>query len=335
MRDFMRTPLLALLGVCFIATGLLAQSGLDDLSDTHRAMAEQLGETAVEWWNPRLNKYRRAIDQVLSEEDRAALDQMRIRFAILIEKVGPKIGSEFTDEDNGREVNLEVEDDNGDAGMELMEIWMQTVEIAIRYKEDLAPLQKKVFTDVVGFSGELAMTMESWSEKNRAALSADEKGASFLSNREEITMTLKKVEGMEEEFSSIYGFIVEPLVMLFNGGDLRDMFPGVVGESATAGADNLFDLLPASGVLMQNYPNPADQMTTIPLNLKRSGNASLRVYSESGDLVKSLDLGTLPAGEGKVELETADLANGTYLYQVVLDGSDGEELYAKVMQVVR
>lgn len=334
MRDYMRTTLLTLVGICFLATGAFAQGDLDDLSETHRAMAVQLGETAVEWWNPRLNKYRRSIDAALSAEDRTALNQMRVRFAILLERVGPKITSEFGAEED-RDVNLEVNDDNGDEAFEVMEIWMQTVEIAIRNKEGLAPLQRKVFTDVVGFSGELATTMDVWSEKNGAALSADEKGASFLSNREEIAMTLKKVEGMEDEFASIYGFIVEPLIMLFNGGDLRDMFPGVMSQSATTGTESLVDLLPASNVLMQNYPNPANQSTTIPVNLKIAGTASLRVYSENGSLAKTVDLGTLPAGEGKVELKTVDLENGTYLYQLVLDRGEGEELYAKVMQVVR
>ena len=332
MNNIFRTPLLLILGLLFLAGSAQAQGELDDLSDTHRAMAEEMGEVAAEWWNPRLNTYKRMIDRVLSDEDREKLDQMRVRFAILVEGAGAKLTGDLDDETNDE---LDLKDENGESAFEVMEIWMQTVEIAMRYEGQLTDLQPKVFGDIISFSDELVSVVDSWAEENRTELATTEEGASFLENRTEVTATLRGVSEMKDDFSSVYGFIVEPLIMLFNGGDLRDMFPGVSGGNATAGTEGFVDLLAASSVMMQNYPNPADQRTTVPVNLKDEAAASMRIYNDQGSLVKTLDLGTLSAGEGSVEIETGDLESGTYLYQLVLQGSDGEELHSKVMQVVR
>ncbi len=333
MKEMMRSTTMTLLGVLFLGSVALAQekSPLDDLAPAHKEMVEEIGSTAVTWWNPRLNKYKRTIDQVLSGEDLETLNRMRVRFAILLERVGPKIGKEFSTDEN----DAEVEVDDGVMVFELMEIWTGTLEIAIRYEEELESLNGKVFADVVGFADEMAVAVETYSEEHRAELEADEKGGEFMASREEVTSTLRSVEGMEEEFSTVYGFVVEPLIMLFNGGDLRDMFPGVMGESSSVGAGGLIDLLPASNVMMQNYPNPANESTTIPLDLERSANASIRVFNAEGRLMKTEELGTLPSGAQEVELVTEDLEEGSYLYQLVLASPAGDEIFAKVMQVVR
>ena len=193
-REMFRTTLMTLLGLLFLGSVAVAQekSPLDDLAPAHKKMVDEIGSTAVTWWNPRLNKYKRSIDQVLSAEDLETLNRMRVRFAILLETVGPKIGEEFSMDENDTEVDLEVEADNGAMVFELMEIWTGTLELAIRYEEQLKPLNGKVFNDVVGFADEIAVAVETYSEEHRAELEADEKGGEFMASREEVTANAQK-----------------------------------------------------------------------------------------------------------------------------------------------
>ena len=56
-------------------------------------------------------------------------------------------------------------------------------------------------------------------------------------------------------------------------------------------------IIPTHSRLLQNYPNPFNPETWIPYQLKESANATIRIYSVSGRLVKSLSLGRKEAGE--------------------------------------
>ena len=48
--------------------------------------------------------------------------------------------------------------------------------------------------------------------------------------------------------------------------------------------------------LLQNYPNPFNPETWIPFELAESQPTQIAIYSADGDLVRSLNLGELPAG---------------------------------------
>jgi hypothetical protein len=73
--------------------------------------------------------------------------------------------------------------------------------------------------------------------------------------------------------------------------------------------------------LSQNAPNPFSTMTTIPYNLQRSGDVSLRIYDETGREVKNLvdrhmDPGTYTYGFHADEAMPA----GAYWYILRVDG---------------
>ncbi|HGE71627.1 TPA: T9SS type A sorting domain-containing protein [Candidatus Poribacteria bacterium] len=48
--------------------------------------------------------------------------------------------------------------------------------------------------------------------------------------------------------------------------------------------------------LYQNYPNPFNPETWIPFELKQEENVIIRIYRANGEIVRTLDLGTKPAG---------------------------------------
>lgn len=54
----------------------------DDQADIERILAEELATWVVEFWDTRINEYRRTIDRNLPASDRSALDRLRVRWAI-------------------------------------------------------------------------------------------------------------------------------------------------------------------------------------------------------------------------------------------------------------
>jgi len=48
--------------------------------------------------------------------------------------------------------------------------------------------------------------------------------------------------------------------------------------------------------LFQNYPNPFNPETWIPYQLAEDANVVIKIYSDTGQLIRTLDLGVKPAG---------------------------------------
>jgi hypothetical protein len=58
----------------------------------------------------------------------------------------------------------------------------------------------------------------------------------------------------------------------------------------------LGDIIPAKPALLQNYPNPFNPETWIPYQLAEYADVAIRIYSVSGRLVRTLNVGYKPAG---------------------------------------
>jgi hypothetical protein len=65
--------------------------------------------------------------------------------------------------------------------------------------------------------------------------------------------------------------------------------------------------------LGQCYPNPFNPTTTIPVTLAREAQVKLAVYDVRGRLVRTLQDGTLPAGEHSFQFQGDGLGSGAYL----------------------
>lgn len=131
--------------------------------------------------------------------------------------------------------------------------------------------------------------------------------------------------------------------------DFRQIYASVLGQwyGADEGliAPNAlprhFDQLPifeasASGVdapmadaalqLGQNFPNPANSRTTIPLDGILNGDGRLTVYNAEGRAVLAQ---AVASGTRSVEIPTSGMASGTYIYEL----SSGGARRSKTMQV--
>ncbi len=73
--------------------------------------------------------------------------------------------------------------------------------------------------------------------------------------------------------------------------------------------------------LSQNYPNPFNPTTKINFELKASGYTTLKVYDMLGNEVATLVQNELTSGSHSVNFNAANLASGTYVYQLNVNGT--------------
>ena len=83
--------------------------------------------------------------------------------------------------------------------------------------------------------------------------------------------------------------------------------------------------------LGQNFPNPANGVTTIPFDLERDATVSLQMHDVSGKLVMEQHLGRRATGTHRLEIATDQLNEGVYFYTLTA----GEAQSTKRMTVIR
>lgn len=76
--------------------------------------------------------------------------------------------------------------------------------------------------------------------------------------------------------------------------------------------------IPQTGgtMLGQNYPNPAQDVTTIPFYLQSGGKASIKLYTMQGRLVQEVVTGNYTMGNNTADIDVSSLAPGIYFYQI-------------------
>lgn len=75
-----------------------------------------------------------------------------------------------------------------------------------------------------------------------------------------------------------------------------------------------------NGRLGQNYPNPFVNSTTIPYQLKKSGEVVVKIFDQYGKIYKTIDQGRQNVGEHQLIINTNGLSNNQYFYQLWVDG---------------
>lgn len=76
-----------------------------------------------------------------------------------------------------------------------------------------------------------------------------------------------------------------------------------------------------NGMKLTTYPNPSVERATIEYTLeKNSDNVSLVVTDIKGRIISENNYSSQAAGSYKVNVETSDLAAGTYFYRLIADG---------------
>ena len=96
------------------------------------------------------------------------------------------------------------------------------------------------------------------------------------------------------------------------------VLPQAATETAVAEAEGV---VPAEFELAQNFPNPFNASTTIAFQLAFASQVELAIYNISGQRVRTLISGSLPAGHHRLQWDGRNdrgesVASGAYLYQL-------------------
>ncbi len=102
-------------------------------------------------------------------------------------------------------------------------------------------------------------------------------------------------------------------------------------QSGILPTSNETTALPEDFALLQNYPNPFTQQTTIPYLLPQPGQVSIKLYDMLGREVANVVDEHKPAGRHQVQLEASSLSSGTYLVKFETDA----HLQTKRITVIR
>ncbi|RQH14456.1 T9SS C-terminal target domain-containing protein [Okeania hirsuta] len=102
-----------------------------------------------------------------------------------------------------------------------------------------------------------------------------------------------------------------------NGGAFRQGLTGAYSlpDLATSLAPQIF----ARHSIDQLFPNPSDHITTLTYSLEKSGDVSLQLFNDLGQLIhERMEIGYL--GENQIRLDVSDLAEGLYTLSLTFEG---------------
>ncbi|MGY6561171.1 MAG: T9SS type A sorting domain-containing protein [Luteibaculaceae bacterium] len=78
------------------------------------------------------------------------------------------------------------------------------------------------------------------------------------------------------------------------------------------------------GINVKLFPNPTVSNATVEFTLSKRANATFRIMDLNGRLIRKVERPNLPAGEQVFTLNTSNLANGMYLLNIELNGTNAE-----------
>jgi hypothetical protein len=82
----------------------------------------------------------------------------------------------------------------------------------------------------------------------------------------------------------------------------------------SVGIGNIYD-----NQILSTYPNPCADKLNIEFNRDNITSVKIRIYNESGQLIKLIDKGDIPSGKQLVELDLSRINNGLYFVNITFD----------------
>ncbi|MFK7971983.1 MAG: DUF1501 domain-containing protein [Bacteroidia bacterium] len=123
---------------------------------------------------------------------------------------------------------------------------------------------------------------------------------------------------MQFDFRSIYGSVLQDWFCVEEADIKNLMFDEYQHIPVLKNTFTAVEDLIGSGkiVLGQNYPNPAEGYTRIPLKLEDSQFVSLTLFNGNGQLIKVISERQFAAGEHQIDVDLNGLAAGMYHYRM-------------------
>jgi hypothetical protein len=180
--------------------------------------------------------------------------------------------------------------------------------ISTNYGEDMARIDQKAGTLKIA-----------WASLDPVSFNADE---------EVVLITLRVLGDID----------VDTRIFELNGfTEIADadanVIEGVTFKTNALSTDGTFS---AGAFNITNYPNPFKEMTYISYTLPEAGAVTLEIYSQMGQLVKTVVDDYQNAGTQKVEITGSDLpGTGVYFYRLSFNGENETHLSTETMILLK
>lgn len=203
------------------------------------------------------------------------------------------------------------------------------IRLSDQYRPGLDELRRNVMRDLSEFIDLMANHTAAFVVQHKGELSKEDQ-VKVEDIQAKIAEGIGEIKKQEKLLTAIYGAILEPVLMLYNGSDISGLISSAITEPV-AGVK-----LSENQTLKQSIPNPATGNVAINYTLTEpSQRTLLRVFDAAGNVVATSDQGSRPAGDHTVNLDVSNWGNGTYLYHLTTQTSNGERVFSKTMQVVK
>lgn len=353
---------------------------------------EQFGKVLSDFWLNKINGYKRHIDAMLTPDDLARLNRLRVRWSMAEGGIATMLGatangntltlnmgigsskpskdlfhkyitvqknrsrdhtyerglkSEKSAESHDEVAEQEASKQNMMKELDLTmmlpfvrqmmlqdtsesgQILSGAISLSDQYRPNLDELRGKVLRDFSEFVDLMANQASTFVEQHKGELSKEDQ-EKVEDIRTKISEGIGEIKNQEKLLTAVYSFIFEPVVMLYNGSDINGLISSTITEPV-AGLK-----LSENQTLKQNIPNPATGNVAINYTLNEpSQRTMLRVFDAAGNVVATADQGGRPAGDHTINLDVSNWNNGTYLYHLTTQTSNGERVFSKTMQVVK
>ena len=167
--------------------------------------------------------------------------------------------------------------------------------------------------------------------QSAGGLSIAEKYETLSSGVKVTSLGESTANGTDVMFVSGYG----PLTIPVNGS-IKLGFAFIAGDNqkdiqaSAEAAQKKYDeviqpgqVMPANGfILGQNYPNPANNLTTINFSISESGNTTIILYNTAGQQMQELINSVLPKGSYSINISSSNLEAGIYVYRMKFKGKE-------------
>jgi hypothetical protein len=310
-----------------------------------RQFLSEVGGIGLDFWTSRLNAYKARIDRTLNECDLAELNRMRVYWSMFLDNkgwneiglTGKRIfegGGEEEGPDSPTAGNrVDALAQGIDKISELAETIFVARSIARRYRVEMNGIKDEMRGDLSRFVDTLIAAKEAFSAAHRAEIAADPETREGLEkiDRASLEEIAGKI-GEGKEMGLIVGIVLEPVMMLYNGQDLRGLLKDIdVLPQELEGVS-----IPDNPVLAQSRPNPASGSAIISYTLPEpASKAVIRLFDARGELAGTFDQGPQTVGAHEAIVDVSTLSQGAYLYQLSVTTPQGERVYSRTMQVGR
>lgn len=138
-------------------------------------------------------------------------------------------------------------------------------------------------------------------------------------------------------FSDGYQYQLATLTPNTSTGGYDSYLEVAVQGTGTVGIGHIEKETDKQVTLLQNQPNPFYNQTTVPFILKTPSKVSLELWNIDGKKVAVIDKGLLNAGKYDIVIDpqALQLPKAAYLYQIVVENSQGVFKNCKMMTFVR